>query len=180
TSEVYGDPLEHPQKESYYGNVNSYGPRSLYDESKRLGETLCYEYQRKFNVEVRIVRIFNCYGPRMDPEDGRVVTNFILQRMNKQPYTIYGDGQQTRSMCYIEDMLDGLTALMASDYKSPMNLGTEQEVTIMQLAEIVDIAFDKSKTSNKIWLSLPKDDPKQRRPDLTIAKKVINWNPKVS
>ena len=177
TSEIYGDPLEHPQKESYRGNVNSIGPRSCYDEGKRAAETLMYDYQRQFDVDVRVARIFNTYGPNMDLEDGRVVTNFICQTLNDEPLTIYGSGRQTRSLCYVEDQIDGLVRLMNSDYSEPVNIGNDQEVTILELAEEIQKLVDPCKELSYTSLALPVDDPTRRCPDLTTAKSVLGWEP---
>jgi UDP-glucuronate decarboxylase len=178
TSECYGDPTVHPQSEEYWGNVNPIGIRSCYDEGKRAAETLFTDYHRKHNVDIRIMRIFNTYGPRMAIGDGRVVSNFIVQALRREDITIYGNGSQTRSFCYYEDNLDGMMALMASDYHKPVNIGNPDEFTIKELAETV-IKMTNS-TSNIIYLPLPKDDPKQRRPDITRAKQLLNWEPSVS
>lgn len=178
TSEVYGDPLEHPQKESYRGNVNCDGPRACYDEGKRVAETLFFDYHRQHNLEIRIARIFNTYGPRMYKDDGRVVSNFILQALRNEPITIYGNGNQTRSFCYVDDQIDGLYKLMnRQDLIGPVNIGNPNEMTIKELAEkIVEMTNSKSKL---VYDPLPKDDPTRRSPDITLAKKVLNWEPSV-
>ncbi len=177
TSEVYGDPLEHPQKETYWGNVNPVGVRSCYDEGKRAAETLCMDFFRQHKVDVRIARIFNTYGPNMAQEDGRVVSNFIIQALKNKPLTVYGDGSQTRSFCYVSDMVHGLIKLMNSDVVGPVNLGNPDEFTIKELAgEVIAQTKSKSQISHK---PLPQDDPKQRRPDITLAKSKLNWNPEV-
>lgn len=177
TSEVYGDPLEHPQREEYRGNVSTIGPRSMYDEAKRYGEAMTAEYARSKGVETRIVRIFNTYGPRMDPEDGRVVTNFITQALRNEPITIYGDGMQTRSFQYVSDLVAGMVLLMESDYADPVNIGSTFEFTMLELAELV---IELTGTdSDIVFRSLPVDDPKQRRPDLTVANRELGWEPVV-
>ncbi|MTV50380.1 NAD-dependent epimerase/dehydratase family protein [Heliobacillus mobilis] len=178
TSEVYGDPSMHPQKESYWGNVNPVGERACYDESKRFAEALTMEYHRKYAVETRIVRIFNTYGPRMRPNDGRVITNFIVQALEEKPLTIYGDGTQTRSFQYIDDLIDGLLLVMESDYAHPINLGNPEEYSMLELARIV-LELTGS-TSHLSFLPLPSDDPKQRKPDITLAKQLLSWEPKVT
>jgi len=175
TSEIYGDPTVHPQPEEYWGNVNPVGIRSCYDEGKRAAETLFMDYHRKHNVDTRIMRIFNTYGPRMAIGDGRVVSNFIVQALRGEDITIYGDGSQTRSFCYYEDNLDGMMALMASDYHDPVNIGNPDEFTIRELAEAVVYMIKSS--SKIIYLPLPQDDPKQRKPDITRAKEILNWEP---
>jgi UDP-glucuronate decarboxylase len=177
TSECYGDPTVHPQIEEYWGNVNPVGIRSCYDEGKRAAETLFMDYYRKHNVDTRIMRIFNTYGPRMAIGDGRVVSNFIVQALRGEDITIYGDGGQTRSFCYYRDNLDGMMALMASDYHEPVNIGNPGEFTIRELAETVIHMTNSS--SSIIYLPLPKDDPKQRRPNITRAKQLLNWEPTV-
>jgi UDP-glucuronate decarboxylase len=177
TSECYGDPTVHPQTEEYWGNVNPIGVRSCYDEGKRAAETLFMDYHRKHNVDTRIMRIFNTYGPRMAIGDGRVVSNFIVQALRGEDITIYGDGSQTRSFCYYEDNLNGMMALMASDYHEPVNIGNPDEFTIKELAEAV-VYMIKS-TSNIIYLPLPQDDPKQRKPDISRAKDILNWEPSI-
>ena len=177
TSEVYGDPSVHPQPESYNGNVNPIGPRSCYDEGKRCAETLFFDYKRQHNINIRVVRIFNTYGPRMHPNDGRVVSNFIMQALRGQPITIYGDGQQTRSFCYVDDLIEGFIRMMnANDVVSgPINLGNPDEFTIKRLAEII-IKLTGSK-SELIKKALPQDDPLQRQPDITLAKQHLEWQP---
>jgi len=176
TSEIYGDPLEHPQNEKYRGNVNTIGPRACYDEGKRVAETLFTDYFRRYGLQIRIARIFNTYGPKMDKNDGRVVSNFIMQALKGDPITIYGDGKQTRSFCYIDDLIQGLYLLMNSDYSFPVNLGNPQEITILELAKkILSLTNSKSKISYK---PLPEDDPVRRKPDISLAKKLLNWEPK--
>ncbi len=178
TSEVYGDPLVHPQTEDYWGNVNPIGLRSCYDEGKRIAETLMKDYHRQNNVDIRIARIFNTYGPRMLENDGRVVSNFIVQALRGQPLTLYGEGQQTRSFCYVEDLIEGLIRLMNVDgLHDPVNLGNPGEFTIMQLAEEVIKACDSK--SGFTYLPLPADDPRQRKPDITRAQKALGWNPTI-
>ncbi len=178
TSEIYGDPAVHPQPESYWGNVNTLGPRSCYDEGKRLAETICFEYQRKFKLDIKLARIFNTYGPYMDKADGRVVSNFINQALAGSPITIYGDGKQTRSFQYISDLIAGFKLLMEKDIPfQPVNLGNPDEFTMSQLAtKIIQLTGSKSSIS---YLPLPQDDPKQRNPDITRARKLLNWQPKV-
>ena len=178
TSEVYGDPKEHPQTENYYGNVNIMGPRSCYDEGKRCAESLAYDFQRQYNVNIKVVRIFNTYGPKMTLNDGRVITNFIVQALKNENITIYGNGNQTRSFCYVDDLIDGFLVFMASDFHGPINLGNPVEYTILELAQkIIDITQSKSQL---IFINLPKDDPKKRRPDINKAKNLLNWSPKIS
>ncbi len=179
TSEVYGDPQIHPQKEDYWGHVNPIGTRACYDEGKRVAETLFMNYHQQNNVKIKIARIFNTYGPRMHPNDGRVVSNFIVQALNQKDITIYGDGQQTRSFQYIDDLLAGLINLMETgdDFIGPVNIGNPTEFTILELAEKV-IAMTGSK-SNIIYKPLPEDDPLQRKPDISLAKKELNWEPHV-
>ena len=178
TSEVYGDPHVHPQPESYWGNVNPIGKRSCYDEGKRCAETLFFDYHREHKVDIRVVRIFNTYGPRMHEADGRVVSNFIVQALRGEDITIYGDGSQTRSFCYVDDLIEGWLRLMAqTETVGPMNIGNPTEFTMLQLAELtLKLVGGKSKIVHK---SLPADDPKQRRPDITLAQKVLKWEPKV-
>jgi len=179
TSEVYGDPTVHPQPESYWGNVNSIGIRSCYDEGKRCAETLFFDYHRQHQLEIKVVRIFNTYGPRMHPQDGRVVSNFIMQALQGDPITIYGNGKQTRSFCYCDDLIEGFLRLMASDSSvtGPINLGNPGEFTMIELAEtILELTNSSSKL---IFKPLPEDDPKQRRPDITLAKQHLNWEPQV-
>ena len=177
TSEVYGDPLEHPQKESYWGNVNSYGPRSCYDEAKRFAEALIYTVRRKRNLNTGIVRIFNTYGPRMDQTDGRVVANFITQALKGAPLTIYGDGTQTRSFCYVDDMVRALVAMGKSDAEGPINLGNPGEFTMNALAELVKKTVEEVRVTYK---PLPAEDPSQRKPDITRAQKILRWKPTIS
>jgi UDP-glucuronate decarboxylase len=180
TSEVYGDPEQHPQQESYWGHVNPIGIRSCYDEGKRIAETLCMDYHRQHGLRVKIVRIFNTYGPRMAINDGRVVSNFIVQALQNKPITVYGEGQQTRSFCYVDDLVEGFIRLMDNtpdDYPGPVNIGNPGEFTILELAEKV-IALTGS--SSKIErLPLPPDDPTQRKPDITIAKEKLGWQPTI-
>jgi UDP-glucuronate decarboxylase len=180
TSEVYGDPHVHPQREDYWGHVNPIGIRSCYDEGKRCAETLFFDYHRQNKVRIKVARIFNTYGPRMHPHDGRVVSNFIVQALRNDPITIYGDGKQTRSFCYVNDLVSGLMSLMNSsdDVTGPINLGNPGEFTMLELAEKV-IAFSGSK-SKLNFMALPADDPKQRQPDITLAKKVLNWQPTIA
>ena len=179
TSEVYGDPSVHPQPESYWGNVNPIGIRSCYDEGKRCAETLFFDYWRQHNLRIKVVRIFNTYGPRMHPQDGRVVSNFIMQALRGEDITIYGDGQQTRSFCYVSDLIEGWIRLMASpdEVTGPINIGNPGEFTMIELAEnVLELTGSKSKL---IYQPLPADDPKQRRPDITQAKEKLGWEPKV-
>jgi UDP-glucuronate decarboxylase len=180
TSEVYGDPEVHPQVETYWGNVNPIGPRACYDEGKRCAETLFFDYRRQHGLRIKVARIFNTYGPRMHPNDGRVVSNFIVQALNDEPITIYGDGSQTRSFCYVDDLVDGLMKLMATpdDVTGPMNLGNPTECTILELAEQV-VALTNSK-SRIVKMTLPSDDPRRRRPDISLAEAHLEWRPKVS
>ena len=179
TSEVYGDPQIHPQQEDYWGNVNPIGPRSCYDEGKRVAESLCMNYHLEHGVEVRIMRIFNTYGPKMDPNDGRVVSNFITQALRGEPLTIFGDGQQTRSFCYVDDLLNGMVRLMDQDeHVGPVNIGNPSEFTMLELAELVlELTGSKSRLDHR---ELPKDDPRQRCPDITRAKEWLGWQPAVS
>ena len=180
TSEVYGDPEEHPQPESYWGRVNPIGLRSCYDEGKRCAETLFFDYHRQHGVQIKVARIFNTYGPRMHPNDGRVVSNFILQALKNEPITLYGHGNQTRSFCYVDDLLEGVIQFMASpsEVTGPMNLGNESEITIAELARtVIDLTGSSSQLER---LPLPADDPVQRRPDLTFARRELNWAPKTS
>ena len=179
TSEVYGDPTMHPQLESYWGNVNPIGIRSCYDEGKRCAETLFFDYWRQHKTRIKIARIFNTYGPNMHPNDGRVVSNFIVQALQGKNITLYGDGQQTRSFCYVDDLVDGFLALMGTDdtFVGPVNLGNDSEFTIKELATKV-IALTGSR-SQLVYMPLPQDDPKQRRPDTSLAKSVLGWTPKV-
>lgn len=179
TSEVYGDPTETPQKETYWGNVNPIGIRSCYDEGKRSAETLCFDFKRQHDLDVRVIRIFNTYGPNMAEGDGRVVSNFIVQALKGEPITIYGDGTQTRSFCYVSDLVDAIykTLMMDSKLETPMNLGNPIEFTMLELAQLI-ISQTNSK-SEIAFQRLPLDDPKQRRPDITLAKSRIDWSPKV-
>lgn len=178
TSEVYGDPLVHPQREDYWGNVNTIGIRSCYDEGKRVAETLMMDYHRQHNVDIKIIRIFNTYGPRMAENDGRVVSNFIVQALKGQDITIYGDGSQTRSFCYVDDLVRGMTALMNKEgFMGPVNIGNDGEYTIKELAEmIIELTNSNSKI---VYKELPSDDPCKRRPDLTLARKELNYEPTV-
>jgi len=180
TSEVYGNPEVHPQTETYWGNVNPVGPRSCYDEGKRCAETLFFDYHRQHKLRVKVARIFNTYGPRMLPDDGRVVSNFIMQALKNEDVTIYGDGSQTRSFCYVDDMIDGLIKLMntSDEITGPVNLGNPSEVSILELAKKI-IALTKSH-SKIIRKPLPPDDPAQRQPDITLARKLLKWEPKVT
>jgi len=178
TSEVYGDPLVNPQPETYWGNVNPIGPRGVYDEAKRFSEAITLAYRRFHHVDTRIVRIFNTYGPRMRPQDGRVVSNFIVQALQGKPLTVYGDGSQTRSFCYVSDLVEGLYRLMQSDERYPVNLGNPQEMTILEFAERI-----RRLTSSKSGITyepLPQDDPKQRKPDISKARRILGWEPGVS
>lgn len=179
TSEVYGDPDVHPQPESYWGKVNPIGIRSCYDEGKRCAETLFFDYHRQHGLEIKVARIFNTYGPRMHPNDGRVVSNFVVQALKGEDITIYGTGQQTRSFCYVDDLIDGFVRLMASpaDVTGPVNLGNPAEYTMLELAENV-LRLTESK-SNLIFQPLPQDDPRQRQPDITLAQEILGWQPKV-
>ena len=178
TSEVYGDPEVHPQPENYWGSVNPIGVRSCYDEGKRIAETLCFDYQRMNGVEVRVARIFNTYGPRMLPDDGRVVSNFIVQALRGEPLTLYGDGSQTRSFCYVSDLIDGLIRLMNGDHTGPINLGNPDEFTIRELAELVRIQINPK--LQLVEKPLPQDDPQQRQPAIDLAREQLNWQPTVS
>jgi UDP-glucuronate decarboxylase len=179
TSEVYGDPAVHPQPESYWGNVNTTGIRSCYDEGKRCAETLFFDYWRQHNLEIKVMRIFNTYGPRMSPNDGRVVSNFIVQALKGEDLTIYGDGSQTRSFCYCDDLIDGMVRFMNSpaDLTGPVNIGNPGEFTMLELAELV-LKLVGGKSGLKL-MPLPQDDPKQRRPDITLAREKLTWEPKV-
>jgi dTDP-glucose 4,6-dehydratase len=177
TSECYGDPLVHPQNEDYWGNVNPIGPRGVYDEAKRFAEAMTMAYHRTHGVATRIVRIFNTHGPRMRLRDGRVVPNFIAQALGGEPLTVYGDGSQTRSFCYVSDLVEGIVRLLGSDYSGPVNCGNPAEVTILQFAERIK-ALTKSK-SEIVFRPLPVDDPKQRQPDITRARTLLGWEPKV-
>lgn len=180
TSEVYGDPAVHPQVESYWGNVNPIGIRSCYDEGKRCAETLFFDYWRQYALEIKVVRLFNTYGPRMHPNDGRVVSNFVVQALKGEPITLYGDGTQSRSFCYVDDLIDGMLAMMESpaEVTGPMNLGNPGEFTMLELAEkVLAITGSKSKLG---FLPLPEDDPRQRQPDIGLAKEKLGWAPKVA
>ena len=178
TSEIYGDPEVHPQKENYNGNVNTTGIRSCYDEGKRAAETLCFDYGRTKNVDIRIVRIFNTYGPNMQPDDGRVVSNFIVQALKNKDITIYGDGTQTRSFCYVDDLIDAMNLAMNSDYKMPINIGNPNEFSINQLANLIQ---EKINTNLKlVYKPLPQDDPVQRCPDIARAKNILGWQAKIN
>jgi UDP-glucuronate decarboxylase len=195
TSEVYGDPEVSPQKETYNGNVNQTGPRACYDEGKRVAETLVYGYLYQDNVDVRVARIFNSYGPRMNPYDGRIMSNILMQALKGDPLTIYGDGSQTRSFCYIDDLIDGLIALMNADSREvegqesvhlPVNLGSDAEITIQELVDIIITVLEEISETRQVSLAkhkiefaaLPVDDPRQRRPDITRAKQLLDWAPK--
>jgi dTDP-glucose 4,6-dehydratase len=177
TSEVYGDPLVHPQTEDYWGHVNPIGPRGVYDEAKRFAEAMTMAYHRAHDLDVRIVRTFNTYGPRMRPDDGRSVTNFVVQALRGEPLTLYGDGSQTRSFCYVDDQIEGQLALFDSSYVGPMNIGNPVEFTVAQLAEMtLELTGSGSPIERR---PLPVDDPTQRRPDISLARKVTGWEPKV-
>jgi dTDP-glucose 4,6-dehydratase len=177
TSEVYGDPSVHPQPEAYWGNVNPIGPRSVYDEAKRYGEALCCAYERHEGLELRLVRIFNTYGPRMQADDGRVVTNFVNQALRGEPLTVYGEGTQTRSFCFVDDLVRGLMALVASEVRGPVNLGNPGEFTMLELAQLVQELTES--LSPILHEDLPVDDPRQRRPDITRASELLGWSPDV-
>lgn len=180
TSEVYGDPSIHPQPESYWGNVNPIGPRACYDEGKRCAETLFFDYHRQHGLDIKVIRIFNTYGPNMQPNDGRVVSNFILQALRNEPITIYGDGSQTRSFCYVDDLIEGMYRLMQSPkgITGPINVGNPVETTMLELAQtIIQLTGSQSEL---VFQALPQDDPKQRRPNIQQAEKVLNWRPEVS
>ena len=180
TSEIYGDPQEHPQTEEYWGHVNTIGPRSCYDEGKRCAETLFFDYKRQHDLRIKVARIFNTYGPRMHPNDGRVVSNFIMQALRGEDITLYGDGEQTRSFCYVDDLVTGLIALMntSDDVTGPINLGNPNEFTIKELAQLViDLTGAKSKLIHE---PLPQDDPKQRQPDISLARNTLGWEPTIA
>lgn len=179
TSEIYGDPIVHPQTEDYRGNVNTIGPRACYDEGKRVAETLFFDYKRQYGVDIRVIRIFNTYGPRMLENDGRVVSNFIVQALHDKDITIYGDGKQTRSFCYVDDLVEGMIRVMnKEDFSGPVNLGNPCEKTILELAEMI---LSKTNSSSKlIFKELPMDDPTRRKPSIELAKKEIGWEPRVS
>ena len=179
TSEVYGDAQVHPQPETYWGNVNPDGIRSCYDEGKRAAETLCFDYHREYGVKIKVIRIFNTYGPKMDPKDGRVISNFVNQALRGEDLTVYGDGKQTRSFCYVDDLIEGIYRMMnsAEDITGPVNLGNPGEFTMLELAEEV---LQQTKSGSKlVHKELPKDDPKQRRPDISKAKQLLGWEPRV-
>ena len=180
TSEIYGDPVQHPQKESYWGNVNPIGPRSCYDEGKRCAETLFFDYHRQHNVDIKVGRIFNTYGPNMRPDDGRVISNFIVQALKGKNITIYGDGKQTRSFCYIDDLIEGMIKFMdtKSGYTGPINLGNPKEYSILEIAKTIIKIIGSS--SSVIFTKLPQDDPRKRKPNIDLAKKNLDWIPKVS
>jgi UDP-glucuronate decarboxylase len=179
TSEVYGDPEVHPQPESYRGNVNPIGPRACYDEGKRCAETLFFDYYRQLKIKIKVIRIFNTYGPKMQPDDGRVISNFIVQALKNKDITIYGDGSQTRSFCYVDDLVEGIINMMNSrgEFTGPVNLGNPREFTILELAE--KIVYLTGSNSKIVYKPLPEDDPKQRQPDIDLAKKELNWEPKI-
>lgn len=177
TSEVYGDPDVHPQTEEYRGNVNCIGPRSCYDEGKRVAETLAFEYYREHKVDIRVARIFNTYGPRMLENDGRVVSNFVVQALRGQPLTVYGQGSQTRSFCYVSDLVEGLMRLMNGDFIGPVNLGNPDEYTILELAQVIQGMINPE--AELVYQPLPEDDPKQRQPDITRAKNYLDWSPTI-
>lgn len=179
TSEVYGDPEIHPQNESYWGRVNPIGPRSCYDEGKRCAETLFFDYNRQHKLKIKIARIFNTYGPRMHPNDGRVISNFIIQALKNKDITIYGEGKQTRSFCFVDDLIGAMSLIMNTDddFTGPMNIGNPDEFTIQEIAEkIIELTNSRSQI---VYKSLPEDDPKQRKPDISFAKQKINWEPKI-
>lgn len=179
TSEIYGSPLQHPQTESYWGNVNTIGPRSCYDEGKRCAETLFFDYHRQHRTRIKVIRIFNTYGPRMHPNDGRVVSNFIVQALTGKPITIYGDGTQTRSFCYVDDLIRGMHALMETgdEVTGPINVGNPQEFTMLELAQlVVELTGSRSRIEHR---PLPQNDPLQRRPDITFAREILGWKPSV-
>lgn len=179
TSEVYGDPKEHPQKESYWGNVNCNGIRSCYDEGKRVAETLCFDYHRQNNVDIKIIRIFNTYGPNLHVDDGRVISNFIVQALKNEPITIYGDGNQTRSFCYVSDLVEGMYRMMnKDDFIGPVNLGNPIEFSMREIAFKIKELINSN--SEIVYKELPKDDPVRRKPDISLAKEKLNWEPKIS
>jgi UDP-glucuronate decarboxylase len=179
TSEVYGDPTEHPQTEKYWGNVNPIGQRSCYDEGKRVAETLFFDYHNQNKVDIRVIRIFNTYGPRMHPNDGRVVSNFIVQALRGDDITLYGDGAQTRSFCYVDDLIEGMVRMMnVEGFVGPVNIGNPGEFTIRELAEMV-VRLTKS-SSKLVFKPLPRDDPRQRQPDITLAKARLGWEPTIA
>lgn len=177
TSEVYGDPAVHPQTEDYWGNVNPIGIRSCYDEGKRVGETLCFDFHRQYGVDIKIVRIFNTYGPKMDKNDGRVISNFITQAIKGEPITVYGDGTQSRSFQYVDDLIEGMTRLMDSDYHGPLNIGNPDEYTMNEMAQtIIKLTGSQSEI---VYKDLPKDDPKRRRPNISKARSLLGWKPTI-
>jgi UDP-glucuronate decarboxylase len=178
TSEVYGDPRQHPQTEDYWGNVNPVGPRSCYDEGKRCAETLCFDYHRQHKLRIKVARIFNTYGPRMHPNDGRVVSNFIVQALKGEPITLYGDGSQTRSFCYVDDLVRGLILLAESGEHMPVNIGNPTEMSLLELAEAVVTATGSS--SQIVFEALPVDDPQVRQPDITRARQLLGWEPEIA
>ena len=178
TSEIYGDPLKHPQKETYWGNVNPIGPRSCYDEGKRFAESLIENYRKKYKLETKIIRVFNTYGPMMRADDGRVISTFVNQALKGKPLTVNGNGNQTRSFCFVSDMVDGLLKMMASEERGPINLGNPRELRILDLAR--KILFLTGSKSKIVFRPMPKDDPAKRRPDITLAKKKLGWEPKVN
>ena len=178
TSEVYGDPQVSPQPETYWGNVNPLGPRAVYDEAKRAAEAFTMAYHRAHGMKTRIIRIFNTYGPRMRINDGRAVPNFLLQALQNEPITVFGDGSQTRSLCYVDDLIEGVVRLLDADFTDPVNLGTDEEITMLQLANGIRRLC--GSTSEIVYKPLPEDDPKQRRPDLTRARRIIGWEPRTS
>lgn len=179
TSEVYGNPLTHPQTEAYWGNVNPLGPRACYDEGKRIAETLFFDYRRQYNTDIKVIRIFNTYGPGMDPNDGRVVSNFIVQALSNQAITLYGDGKQTRSFCYVDDLIDGIMAMMqsASTVTGPINLGNPVEFTLHELITTLEEVL--GRTLAVVYQSLPQDDPTRRRPDISLAHQTLGWSPTI-
>jgi len=178
TSEIYGDPAIHPQPESYWGNVNSIGPRSIYDEAKRYAESITASFHREFRLPIRVIRIFNTYGPHMDPEDGRVVTGLLSQAIQGKPLTVFGDGSQTRSLQYVDDLIEGIVRLLGVEYSKPVNLGNPEEYTILELAELVKRI---TKSDSAIaFQPLPEDDPRRRRPDISLARQLLKWEPRVS
>ena len=179
TSEVYGDPVQHPQTEDYRGNVNPIGPRSCYDEGKRCAESLFFDFHRMYGLDIKVIRIFNTYGPNMDPKDGRVISNFIVQALAGQPITIYGDGKQTRSFCYVDDLIDGILKMMHSEknISGPINLGNSDEFDLLELASLV-LQLTESESEIKFEL-LPEDDPTRRQPDITKAKEILGWQPQI-
>ena len=179
TSEIYGDPEIHPQSENYWGKVNPIGPRACYDEGKRCSETLCFDYKRQYGLKIKVVRIFNTYGPRMQPDDGRVVSNFIVQSLKNEPMTVYGEGSQTRSFCYVDHLIDGFLLMMDKDenFSGPVNLGNPKEITIFNIAKTIKRITGSS--SEIVFKNLPIDDPRKRKPDITLANDKIDWRPKI-